>query len=392
LNLRRALAVGIGSTSVLIAVGCSALISADLGRVNCVAEGAVGPPACPLGKTCRAGICTFCAPYETCANQFDDDCNGVADDGCDDGGLGGTGGGAGAGGVGADGGTSGGAGAPPGGGGTAGSAPGGGGTGGAVIGLLGDPCQKDGDCANGTFCSPPDVHGATGSTPICVVGCCSSDECGASEVCYPAAGGYGVCLPASAAGRPAIGTKLNGSACASDGECRSAMCDGSICIDVCCSNGDCPGNAPACALRAEKFTGRSSFLCSQKTGAAFNTGCNDNAECQSKACLDLRCTQSCCAANDCLLANYSCIYGIEPAGATVRVCAQVNPGPNPNGVACSNSNECQSGWCIDTGSGGFCSDTCCQDGDCGDPTKFGCRTLTPIDPPGSPALLFCVKR
>jgi hypothetical protein len=48
----------LGLASVALLIGCEALVDGELGTVGCEAEGMVGPPACPDGLVCRAGICS----------------------------------------------------------------------------------------------------------------------------------------------------------------------------------------------------------------------------------------------------------------------------------------------------------------------------------------------
>jgi len=54
-----------------------------------MAEGQIGAPACAAGFLCALGECTRCASHEQCGDRIDNDCNGLTDDDCGEGGAGG---------------------------------------------------------------------------------------------------------------------------------------------------------------------------------------------------------------------------------------------------------------------------------------------------------------
>ena len=386
LGLLLVAALGVGA-------GCSMLVESELTRVNCSWEGAIGPPACPPGQACRAGVCAPCGKTEICGNGVDDDCSGAADDNC--GGAGGTGGFGATGGVGGDmggapggggvagsgtggvGGSSGGSGGSTSGGGSAGSGGstggsggstgGAGGSGGTTAGAIGATCASNAECNAGLFCDDPAVFGAAGGTDLCSRGCCKSEDCGSgSSVCYPAVDGGSACVPGSSVGRAEIGTKPAGSTCTKNNECRSGLCDTGTCFDACCSNSDCPGSQ-YCVRRTLPGTTRQVMACGKNPGnGGFLAPCSVGSGCQSGLCLQVGvCTKTCCTSKDCAgTVSLSCIH----AGG-LRYCASYSGGSKTLGASCAASSECKSGYCISPGS--YCSDTCCSDFDCG--AGFACR-------------------
>ncbi len=310
-----------------LASACSALVPAELDPVRCSAEGQVGPPACPVGMSCQFGVCAAAAASD--------------------------------------------------------------GGGNTIV----QPCGAGDTCPGNLFCVDPSALGFSGPK-FCTTGCCKSSECGSGpDVCFPTGAGASLCVPGVAVGRAELGTKVSGAACSEGRDCRSGLCIGQSCVDVCCSAAsDCPGNLPDCILQDVPGQNRRAFMCGVSGGGKQTGGtCSSGSQCFSNACITPqgRCTQSCCRKSNCPAAM-ECIY-IPNGGFRVCALTGVVEGPKANGEPCAQPSECQSGQCIPIagGGGGFCTDACCKDEDCGDPTKYACRPL--LDTSGK-ALLLCVTR
>jgi hypothetical protein len=357
-------AAGALLSALALAAGCSVIVPSELDDVRCSDEGAIGPPACEPGQVCGAGRCVGCMASEACGDQVDNDCDGVTEDGCSDGG-GATGGSGGTGGA--------------------------GGSAGAPTGAdLGEPCDPGDQCAAGLFCG---VAGLAGPR-LCTKGCCGSDECDAPGlVCFPSAGGAPLCWPASAAGRAKPGVKPVGSDCAAPGECRSGWCDSGTCADSCCHASDCAGAAPDCTFRNIGGAAYSGFSCGRGPGAsAYQDVCfGGDSDCRSGVCTSSgfpTCSQACCSTSDCgtLL---ECTYA-QKNGSMIRLCFGTGHEGNLEiGEACSADAECRSGWCLSPPSGAsICTDACCRDVDCQDVLRFACR----LGPRGSDSVLRCEAR
>jgi hypothetical protein len=372
---------GVGLASL---VACSALVSSELENVKCLNEGYIGPPACPVGTSCRGGTCMACLPQEVCDNGADDNCDNRVDENC---GSGGTAGNAG---------VFGGGGAPIGGsGGVAGATGGvsGGGTGGVAPGSLGAPCTGSGQCDATLFCANPNEHGAMAGGAVCTKSCCSSSECSpwTEGVCFGAKGRYALCKPASLVGRPPPGAKDTGETCGSGAECRSGVCAGDVCQDTCCADSNCPGNLATCAYQAMQGSGWQTFTCANKTGGGYGALCLGDSDCKSDVCFGL-CTKPCCRVSDCGAAFQKCWYTkYTQTGDVVKSCVDGDPpGSLDNGQVCTTDGDCKSSICVKPATGAsYCSDACCKASDCGNPSAFSCLPAKTTD---GDTLLICVPK
>ncbi len=391
---RLRLVVAIGAHMIALGVvACSALVTGELDTVHCRDPGLIGPPACPAGQVCRGTTCTPCFAQDVCGNGFDDNCDGRIDENCAVGGSGGISGSGGVGGLAGSGGTAG-----QGGLGAAGGVAGGGGTGGVSAGELGAACTGPGQCNAGLFCANPNDHGATGTGQgVCTKSCCKSSDCNpwSNGVCFGTPNGFSLCLAAGTVGRPEPpGTKVTGDTCGVDAECRSGVCDGSLCRDTCCSGtGDCPGNLSSCAFQTMKGSGWQVYTCETKSATLGDFGefCLNNNECKSDTCFGV-CSKPCCRASDCGGLFPTCWYSVYPSGDVVKACVDTgtNPGTKLNGESCSSDGDCASALCATPeGRAAFCTDACCVSSDCGSPSAFSCL---PAKNTAGETFLLCVPK
>ena len=124
-------------------------------------------------------------------------------------------------------------------------------------------------------------------------------------------------------------------------------------------------------------------------GKGFLEPCTEDAECATGLCIKmvdtLLCSRPCCDSASCgpiavgsVSGHLACVH-LARHGSLMAVCAGVLPleAELPVGAPCTNDVECRSGSCA-PGPGGpmerFCSDVCCVDADCGDPT-ISCRPV-----------------
>jgi hypothetical protein len=328
MRVARLLAAFVGA---LAAVACEVLVDGELGPVHCTDEGAVGPPACPVGAACVKGDCEPVADLgrnlgSPCAS--DGDC--AADALClDPAAFGGTG-----------------------------------------------PRTCSRPC-----CSSLDCGGAHGDVVCWAAPLVSASLCRrAAEVGRGATG-------AGEAGAPCD----DGSACRS-GLCERGHCVDGCCSDASCvaAGGSCrvattllasaprwaceaaAGGAPAlatCASDADCAT----RLCVPMLGAS-------------------RCAAPCCSSATCGElegAPLACVP-VTRGAAAVLACAAVRPkgATLALGDPCSTGDECRSGSCVPMPTGSrVCTDVCCTDASCGG-AEFACRPGAPIDagPAGARAM------
>lgn len=332
----RALALGLAATSAVLAGACSLLVDGRLDSIACAAEGTRGPPACPEGWLCKQGSCVD--------------------------------------------------------------------SGGSDLGSL---CADHTSCALGDLCLDPADFGGAGA-PFCSRPCCSSSDCDprADFVCAPLpSGGGDFCVQAGAVGRGATGGAMVGDPCQTGADCRSGACEGSRCADVCCSDTNCGLGGLGCSLGATPAAGpataSTTWVCADHGSALDDLApCGANEECASGLCLVLanqkRCVPPCCGSGQCPLLDDgvdSYTLGCAPAGLDGSLhlaCAVVLPATATKlvGAPCDTPDECKGGLCIQTAQGSICSDVCCSDESCGDPTLFACRPF----PVGGNAALRCEPR
>jgi hypothetical protein len=162
-------------------------------------------------------------------------------------------------------------------------------------------CSGDLACTTGICSDPAELgSGQTGGT--CTSPCCTSADCDSQSVCWGGGTGGNYCIPASAAGRSALGAGAPGSSCSSGGDCRSGACNNSSCEDTCCSDANC-GGGTTCAVTV--FSGNTTLACTHGGATQPNETCGSNAACTSGFC-----------------ANY-CEEGVgSTCNKTISLCAQ----------------------------------------------------------------------
>ena len=342
-RLRSALAL------IVWAVGCEALVNGQVAELHCQAEGAVGPPACPDGYGCTAGLCVPASLGAPC--NTDSDCAGG--NFCLDPGVW--------------------------------NAP--------VAPDAGMPEAGALD-AGGADASPhPVLVPPAAGQKRCSRTCCTSSDCDpdAQFVCElsPAAGG-GFCRAAAEVQRGAVGSGKPMSPCSSPAECRSGLCADHHCVDTCCSDTSCAAGAQgvaSCRFGAPVPTEPPGFWCAFPAGGKlppYQT-CKIGSECASGFCGPFgtgnsACLPPCCSSTDCPSdgsQDVQCVV-VPPwengmNGGGVRACGAPSDGTQgaSNGIACSSPAECRGGQCIDH----RCSDTCCSDASCGDEASLVCRPV-----------------
>jgi V8-like Glu-specific endopeptidase len=211
---------------------------------------------------------------------------------------------------------------------------------------VGTACTDDASCISGTCTDPGDGRRR------CLDACLGdSGQCASGEVCTAADGGCGACVPQVLFGS-AHGL---GEECTNDAQCRSTHCgvrDGvSECV-VGCSSGGC----------ASGFVCSTNDVClldrAQPTGGL----CDNDLDCAVGTCAHVG-ARGWCTPTDCS-ATAPCPDGLlcQDQGGGTNLCVPVLALP---GEACGSGAECTSGVCFER----QCVTACLEANDCGPGTR-----------------------
>jgi hypothetical protein len=243
---------------------------------------------------------------------------------------------------------------------------------------LGCQCSVPTDCAS-NICvdhrTVGNVSAAAQGASFCTKPCCTSADCDGATVCLATGNGGNYCVLPQWLGRPtAFGTLPGGAVCAADDACRSGLCASGVCADVCCSTAssatECTGGT-TCQIGT--FPGRSADrvyapFCAPAGGTAVNgTACSAGSTCLSGFCApDGQCHDACRNTAECGSPSLECGYSL-PSLTSKEILAFCEKSfgtaaQRQEGAACSNNNQCQSGYCDATSM--QCTDVCFADTDC----------------------------
>ncbi|MFT3774784.1 MAG: kelch repeat-containing protein [Minicystis sp.] len=150
----------------------------------------------------------------------------------------------------------------------------------------------------------------------------------------------------------------NGAACSSASQCVSGNCVDGVCCNSACGGGvttDCQACSTAAGASQNGTCGAIyTGTCALASGAA----CTASSQCGSGFCVDGVCCNSACGGGvttDCQACSVA--TGASQDG-TCTTLTTGSCGLSPNGAACSASNQCSSGFCVD----GVCCNTACGGG------------------------------
>ena len=180
----------------------------------------------------------------------------------------------------------------------------------------GGSCNGDKACATG-ICGDPAELGGGQKGGTCTKVCCTSADCNPGDICWSGATGGNYCLDATTAGRAVPGRNFSpGAACSANSDCRSGACVANRCEDTCCNNTQCT-NGTVCV--ATTFSGSPAFACVPPPGTVgTNQNCTRNTDCASGFC-----------------AIYS-----TGGGGTVKACAPTCCGSRQCGILLGNQLLC----------------------------------------------------
>jgi hypothetical protein len=166
---------------------------------------------------------------------------------------------------------------------------------------VGSGCTDDSQCAGG-FCLKKGQYDLDVelSGNRCSSACCVDRDCGAGSVCVEGQTGVRVCLPANIASR---GAAAAGSGCNEDSECSSGACVGGRCALRCNSDNSCDDSLCTLSLGSIRESRRWSCTSDDEILGREETGgaCAplDPTACRSGLCADGACVNACGRDADC---------------------------------------------------------------------------------------------
>ncbi|HEX7665337.1 MAG TPA: putative metal-binding motif-containing protein, partial [Polyangiaceae bacterium] len=243
---------------------------------------------------------------------------------------------------------------------------------------VGHDCTSDKECSSSICGFPALLNGAiTGQ--VCTSLCCTSNDCPTGFVCDATGSGGRYCIDPTSLSLSAPGTGPGGTSCGDGTACRSGNCVAGRCLDTCCSDSDCQ-NGTNCTFQT--IRGHQGFWCGTSSGGGNpNSYCNGDNSCRSDFCAnysdDARCVAPCCtsAGGQCgaLFGGtvpIACVQTrIEGGSDQFDVCSGATGTRSAAfGAACSTNDDCLSGQC-DTTTSHKCTDVCCVDANCPQPSN-----------------------
>jgi len=330
----------LGWASLLALGACHLVFDGDLGVVRCARDGTYGPPSCPVGETCVAGVCSPVGAPLGAPCALDEDCE--APSFCLD----------------------------P-----------------VEFGFEGAPrCTRS--CCSAGECGRPD-QGLVCWVPSGSVG----------AVCWPHEP-IGRALPGDTPrGQPCDDDEdCRSGRCGDEGRCFDTCCSDAGCdgLDVCRAGAaperDGPGTDAGRVWQCGK----------PPTAGDVDQGCVADQNCRNNLCgltavpPDVEeeiCIRPCCSSRECgevEVMDEMFPLACSISGDGVRGCSLAMPpsAKSEVGAPCDGDDACRSGLCVPSDDGDYCSDLCCKDESCGDVSIFACR---PGEVRGTWALR-CVRR
>jgi hypothetical protein len=245
-------------------------------------------------------------------------------------------------------------------------------TGGAFCGRA---CSSSADCGTGYQCfnvsGSGQCIGVVGGSPSCAgatpTGCRSDSECSATQRCNTSTG--------RCEARPTGGAELgqpcaNDDACNS-GLCATTPA-GSVCSQSC--DGFNTGSCPAgfyCDGEAAGVCGTGLCLAGSAGGAPLGASCATDTDCATLMCDGSVCATPCrpdAGVSTCAM-GFVCRPGAAPGCGACRSEADLGQ----PGDACGTNDDCASGLCAVNGDETFCTDYCGEADPC--PPSFTCTPL-----------------
>jgi hypothetical protein len=301
----------------IVIAGCHQMFDGEIDTFRCEANGVFGPPACPVGETCVAGLCTdvgvpfgyVCESDEVCpAGSYCLDPTTFGADG---------------------------------------------------------PSRCTHLCCGSADCGPPEEGHVCWLPPSATGG-----------FCWPAAE---LERAEPGAGRPGESCDTHND-CRS-GECGSGVCVGACCGDSYCEGELVCRIRLSDISEREAFSCGApggpmpNGLCNSDDDCASGR-CVDAGVDSAGDPLSI-CAGPCCSSTDCvevIVDNVPRPVACESTSGTLRACSRlmVLSSTGLVGALCADGEDCRSGICLEMNGERLCSDSRCDDESCGDSSAFAC--------------------
>ncbi|MFT5356638.1 MAG: hypothetical protein ACI9KE_003863 [Polyangiales bacterium] len=216
---------------------------------------------------------------------------------------------------------------------------------------LGNACESDVSCVDGTFCANLAAVGLSGKT--CTNTCCVDSDCPSNAICRSGFLGARLCVPTVQAGTPIPGR------CTAHSDCASGYCRlyDEECQAVCSTDQNCAIDEACISTLAfgDEVT-NGCFLAGDRADAGSD--CDSSVDCRSVFCNAGTCFAPCSAAGQCP-SGQGCTSFTSTTGEFVNFCDRENT-DGLAGTACTSNGGCDSLRCHE----GLCVAPCCSSGQC----------------------------
>jgi hypothetical protein len=310
-------ATHLGLALLVWAAGCELLVDGKLHEIRCQDEGAVGPPACPEGSACTAGVCLASKLRAACT--VDADC--------------------------------------------------------AAGDLCLDPATWGGRGAKRctrACCTSADCEPDRGSI-------CAPASAGAGNFCLAAADYGRIHVGEGAAGAACAADRdCRSGRCVLE-HCADTCCSDTSCAagdQICAPGGGPDEDTPGfwCAPAPPSGKAGRYVLCKENIDCASGLCIPIAPE------GTLRCSEPCCGSSACEMMGEKPVAcsAVQVGSVWLRACSAVVQGTATGSVGspCLQNGDCRSGDCQAAEGEMRCVDVCCTDASCGDPSGFSCRPVT----------------
>ena len=236
---------------------------------------------------------------------------------------------------------------------------------------LGDPCQFSAQCAT-DVCLSFTIGGST--SQLCTLPCSATSQCPLDFTCGELSEMWFCYSETLITPSPAYDTPSGGFCSMDSNTCQSGWCATAAneCVEECSRDSDCATFGGQCWMYEFTRSGQPAYttLCQLAGGQLPGTACTTGQTCRSNICDGGECADLCCSDADCGSDENCVLYEIDASNLT-RICAprSASAGTGVLGSACTSNNQCETELCTPSSiyapnGARHCSSRCCNHADC----------------------------